>query len=92
MAEREPRWPDDWPARLRGNSLTLSEYREALFRWLDRRIDGYAAQIEGHGAQPERPTLDEVIAQVEVRRMLERFAAGVSWRDIKRSALEAPRL
>ena len=64
---------------------------DACWSWLDRRMEGYAAQIEGRGKPPERPTIDEVIARSEERRMLERFAAGENWNDVKRSALEPPR-
>jgi hypothetical protein len=54
---------------LEGRSLTVREYSDACFAWLDRR----------HRDE----TLDEAIAHAEARRMIERFAAGEPWDVIR---------
>jgi len=78
---------------LRGRSLTFGELGEALLACMDRRIEA----LEQREPWPDRTDeeiqadLDQEVARIEARRMIERLVAGEPWADIRSSVVGGSR-
>ena len=75
---------------LEGRSLTFAERGQALLTCMDRRIEALqrGERLPFKTGAEIRAELEQEIANVEGRRMLERLVAGESWEDIRASVVQ----